>query len=247
MSNVGRIVAVWVAALLLLVSGCKKSVEGETAAWDSNLAQAKELAAQYPGFKPAIEARIAAAQKLRDEADGLGEEAKIAKLSEANSTLRKDFVSDLAGLDDKLKKLREKRAEAAAKAGDESSRLGAKVAAEDAKGALDRAEATLAKGASDEAAAAAVLKKVVADIDAAQSAVDKVMAADKEKKDGADADAKAKAEADAKAKADADAKVAPWKCEYCGHENPHNAGKCEGCGAPKSEGKADAKADAKAP
>ena len=128
------------------------------------------------------------------------------------------------------------------KAGDESSRLGAKVAAEDAKGALDRAEATLAKGASEEGAAAAVVKKIAADLDTAQSAIDKVVGADKQKKTDADADAKAKAEADTKAKADAEAKVAPWKCEYCGHENAHDLGKCEQCGAPKSEEK---KADAK--
>ena len=237
MANVSRIVITCVAALLLFVSGCKKSVEGETKAWETNVAQVKELAAQYPGMKPALDARLAAAQKIHDAAEGLGDEQKIEKLSEANTAIRKDFVSDLAGLDDKMKKLREARAEAAAKAGDESSRLGAKVAAEDAKGALDRADAALAKGASDEASAAAVVKKVVSDIDAAQSAVDKVVKVDKDKKDDKEADAKAKADADAKAKADADAKVAPWKCEYCGHENPHDAGKCEQCGAPKGEDK----------
>ncbi len=242
MANVGRILIAWAAVLVLLVGGCKQSVEGETQAWERNVAQVKELAAQYPGFKPALDARLAAAQKIHDAAEGLGDEAKIAKLSEANTTIRKDFVGDLAGLDDKMKKLRESRAEAAAKAGDESSRLGAKVAAEDAKGALDRAEATLAKGAADEAAAAAVVKKIAADLDAAQSAIDKVVGADKQKKTDAEADAKAKADADAKAKAEAEAKVAPWKCEYCGHENAHDLGKCEQCGAPKSEEK---KADTK--
>ncbi|HET6585975.1 MAG TPA: hypothetical protein VFG69_21105, partial [Nannocystaceae bacterium] len=103
---------------------------------------------------------------------------------------------------------------------------------------------TLAKGAADDASAAAVVKKVLADLDTAQSAVDKVIAADKEKKSDAESDAKAKADADAKAKSEADAKVAPWKCEYCGHENPHDQGKCEQCGAPKTEAKT---ADAKTP
>src|SRR5690242_6901625 len=187
MANVSRIVITCVAALLLFVSGCKKSVEGETKAWETNVAQVKELAAQYPGMKPALDARLAAAQKIHDAAEGLGDEQKIEKLAEANTAIRKDFVSDLAGLDDKMKKLREARAEAAAKAGDESSRLGAKVAAEDAKGALDRADAALAKGASDEASAAAVVKKIVSDIDAAQSAVDNVVKVDKDKKDDKEA------------------------------------------------------------
>ena len=54
-----------------------------------------------------------------------------------------------------------------------------------------------------------------------------MLGADAEKKE----DAKGKADADAKAKADADAKVAPWKCEYCGAENPHDHGACGSCGA----------------
>jgi colicin import membrane protein len=242
MADVGRIVTVWITALLLLVGGCKRTVEGESEAWDRNVAQVQELAAKHPAFKPALDARLAAAQKIHDEAGSLADEQKITKLAAANSDLRAGFVADLAGIEDKMKSLREKRAEAAAKASDASSRLGAQVAADDAKGALDRAEATLAKGAADEVAATAVLKKVLADLDTAQSAVDKVIAADKDKKAGAASDAKAKAEADAKAKTEADAKVAPWTCEYCSHSNPHDAGKCEQCGAAKSEAKADAKA-----
>lgn len=222
------------AAMLLMVAGCKRSVEGETQRWEAGVTEVKALAAQYPGFKPALDARLAAAQAVYDAAGSLGDEGKIAKLTEANAKLRGDFVGKLGGLADTMKKLREKRVQAAAGAGDESSRLAAKVAAEDAQKALDRADATLASGAADEAAAVAVLAKITADLEAADKAIDKVLSADADKK----ADAKSQADADAKAKADAEAKVAPWKCEYCGAENPHTEGSCTACGAPRGEKKA---------
>lgn len=238
MANVTRTILTIVATLVLLLSGCKKTVEGEQQRWDANVGEVRGLMAKYPGFKPALEARLTRAQAIYDAAGSLGDEAKIAKLAEANGVIGQDFVADLRGLEDKLKKLRESRVEAAAKAGDESSRLGAKVAAEDAGATITRVEATLATGASDEAGAAAVLDKIDGDIATAQAAVDKVLAADREKKD----DAKAKADADAKAKADADAKVAPWKCGYCGAENSHEHGACASCGAPRGDAKGDAKA-----
>ncbi len=227
MASLPRSLLTLVAAVLLLVAGCKQTVESAQQRWDANVVDIRGKIAKYPGFKPALEARLARAQAIYDGAASLGDEAKIAKLSEASSTLGSGFVSKFDQLEAKTKTLREKRVEAAAKAGDESSRLGAKVAAQDAAGTIDRVEAALTAGATDEAGADAVLDKLVADVATAQAAVDKVLGADAEKKE----DAKGKADADAKAKADADAKVAPWKCEYCGAENPHDHGACGSCGA----------------
>ena len=53
---------------IVLVVGCAKTVEGETKAWNDNVAQLNALIAQYPGFKPALEARLAAAKKTYDAA-----------------------------------------------------------------------------------------------------------------------------------------------------------------------------------
>lgn len=222
--------ALW---LCFAVAACSKSVEGEQKKWDANVAQVRALTAKYPGFKAALEGRLARAQTIYDAAGSLGDEAKIEKMSEANNTISAGFVHDLEHLDETLKKLREARVEAAAKAGDESSRLAAKVAADDAGKTIDRVDATLATGAKDEAGADAVLKKIVADIATAQSAIDKVVKVDRDKAD----DAKAKADAEAKSKVEAEAKVAPWKCPYCGAENSHEHGACTGCGAPRSDKK----------
>jgi len=220
---------------ILLLAACSKSVEGESKKWTANTATVTTLAAQYPGFQPALEARKQSAQKVFDDAAKLDGEQKIEKLSAANSTLMGGFVSDLNRIDTKLKKLRESRVEAASQAGDASSRLGAKVAAEDAQKTVDRVEATLKQGAKDEASANAVLKKVNADIKTAQSAVDKVLAVDKKKKDKVADDKKAAADTKVKDKSDAAAKTAPWTCEYCKSENPHTENKCKSCGAPKGK------------
>jgi hypothetical protein len=227
----------WLAVLLLVLGlpGCKKSVEGEQAAWKSNVEQVKALQATYPGFQPALEQRMTKATELHDAAEGLDGDAKIDKLGEANSALMTGWVRDLKGLDEAMKDLRTKRVEAAAQAGDESTRLGAKVAAEDAQKALDRAQKALETGAKDEASATAVVKSVKSDIETAAKAVDAVLKADKSKKDEKAAKEEAKEAKAAEEKAAAEAKVAPWKCEYCGTENPHDEANCKSCGAPKAK------------
>lgn len=236
MRRPSRVLFTWLTALALVVGACSKSVEGESKKWDSNSAKITELAAQYPGFKPALEARKQSAQKLREAADGLADDAKIEKLSAANTALMTGFVRELDDIDDKMKKLRESRVEAASQADDSGSQLGAKVAAEDAQKALDRADATLKTGAADEAGAAAVLKKIASDLDAAQAAVDKVLEVTKRKKDDAAASKQAGDDAKKAADAAAEAKVTPWKCEYCGSQNPHDEASCKSCGAARAGG-----------
>ena len=236
-STVNRILVVWLAVLMLLLGGCKKSVEGEQQAWKTNTEQVKGLVATYPGFKAPLEARLTKAGELHDAADSLDGDAKLEKLAEANSTLMSGWIRELQGLDEAMKDLRTKRVEAAAEAGDESSRLGAKVAAEDAQKALDRAQKALETGAKDEAGATAVVKSVKSDIETAAKGVKAVIDADKDRKDEKSSEQQANDAKDAAAKAEADAKVAPWKCEYCGAENPHDLATCEKCGAPKAVAK----------
>lgn len=236
-----RIFCELLTATMLMVGACSKSVEGESRKWDTNSAQVAELAAAYPGFRPALEARKAAAAKIHDDAAGLEGDAKIEKLSAANTLLMKDFVSELDALDDTMKKLRDSRVEVTTKA-TEATRLGAQAAAEDAQRALDRADGILKTGATDESSATVVLKKLRSDLGTAQSALDKVMAIDKAKQKDAD-DAK-KSEAGKKTDDDAAAaaKSAPWKCSYCSSENPHDETSCKSCGAPRGDAKAPAKA-----
>jgi trimeric autotransporter adhesin len=236
-STVNKTLVAWLAVVMLLLGGCKKSVEGEQQAWKSNVEQVNGLMAQYPAFKPALEQRMAKATELHGAADTLDGDAKIEKLAEASSTLMAGYVRELAGLDEAMKSLRTKRVEAAAQAGDASSRLGATVAAEDASKALDRAQKALETGAKDEASATAVVKTVKSDIETATKGVEAVLKADKSKKDEKAAAGEAKEAKEAADKVEAEAKVAPWKCEFCGGENPHDEANCKSCGAPKAVAK----------
>ncbi|HGG56925.1 MAG TPA: hypothetical protein ENK31_03915, partial [Nannocystis exedens] len=220
-------------ALTLSFSGCSKSVEGESKRWQANTATVNTLEAQYPGLKGALEARKANADRIFAAAKDLKGDAKIDKLAEANSTLMSGFVRDLQQIDEKIKKLRESRALAATNAGDTASRRGAELAAADAAKVIEQAQAMLERGAADEDTAKVLIKKASDDLDAAQEAIDKVIAAAKSKKDSVKAD-KAAEKSDAKAEeAAAAAKVAPWKCSYCDSENPHDVSSCNSCGAPR--------------
>lgn len=234
MTAISRVLVLFLAFALVL-GGCKKTVEGEQKAYEANVAEVTALKATYPGFAKVLDARLENAKGIYESASSLSGDEQIAKLSEANAALSGGFVSELRAIEKKVEELRKKRVEAAAHAGDESSRLAAKVAAEDAEKTLARVEETLKNGASDEAGAAAVVGKVKADVDTALDAVTKVLAADKEKKDAKQAEADEKAAKEAKEKADAEAKVADWKCEYCGSTNKHDVKTCESCGAPRKE------------
>ncbi len=221
--------------LFTVFGGCKQTVENQTAAWKSNVKTVEALQAKYPGFKPALQARIDEATPMHEAAGSLEGDAAIEKLSAANGALMKGFVRELDKIETVSKKLREARVEATAKASDPSIRAGAKVAADDAEKALSRAEAALKTGAKNPNEADAIVKKVLADLETAQSAIDKVSGVQSDK------DSKAKADKDAANQDAEDAKeaVADWKCSYCGNLNPHDHNECGGCGAGKSGKKPD--------
>lgn len=223
------------AALFALATfACKPTVENQTAAWSSNRKAVDQLMAQYPGFKPALQSRLASADTLKAKADGLEGEAAAEQLQSANRTLMAGFVGELKGLDGKLAKLRKRSVEAMGKAGDPSSRMAAKTAADDVTKTIARVEAALKTGASDDKAADAVLAKVAADIKTAGATLDTALKTDKAKKDGKAADKKSADSKAADAKAAEQAKVADWKCQYCASMNKHDHTKCESCGAPRA-------------
>jgi hypothetical protein len=188
-------------------------------------------------MKPALDARLAAAKATYDSAASLEEKAKIDAMAAANTALMGGFVSKLKNVEPSLAKLRESRVSAASMAGDESSRLAAKLAAEDAQKTIDRVEKTLKDGAKDEASATAIVDKVTTDIETSQKAVDKVLENDKKKADAKTADKAATDAAATKTEGDKAAAVADWTCEYCDAKNKHDALTCSGCGAAKPAAK----------
>ena len=76
------------AIALVIVQACKPSIEGETRAWDQNKLTLQEWSGKFANFKPAINDRVAEAQRDFDAAKALGDaDARAAKMREANDKL----------------------------------------------------------------------------------------------------------------------------------------------------------------
>jgi hypothetical protein len=100
--------------LLLLVAmiACKKTVEGETSAWESNKTKLKKLKASYPSFAALLEKELKDAEAKWKEAQGISnEEEKIKKMSEANYTFNQGFVYELSTLESKMDNMSRKSKE----------------------------------------------------------------------------------------------------------------------------------------
>ena len=59
------------AAALMFAGGCKKTVEGEQQAYESNVAEVTALKATYPGFAGVLDARLQNAKGIHDSASSL--------------------------------------------------------------------------------------------------------------------------------------------------------------------------------
>ncbi len=217
---------------VLAIAGCKKTVKGESKRWTSNNQTVDELGVLYPNFKKPLEEQRAKAKAAMDAAEKVEEKKKrISQMSSANNLLMAGFVGQLSDVDATKKKIDERIVEVSGKAADQADRMSAQQAAENAKRVLAQVDATLKKGAPDVTSANIILKKVTADLRAAEENLDKAasMAQDKQtaKTDKATAE---KAAAD---KAAQEKKAAEtWTCEFCGTVNKTADGnKCGNCGA----------------
>ncbi|GAB4130472.1 MAG: hypothetical protein OHK0045_07600 [Raineya sp.] len=98
--------------LLFVVLACKKSVEGETATWESNKTKLKKLKASYPSFATLLDKELKDAETKWKEAQGISnEEEKIKKMAEANYTFSQGFVYELGSLENKMEILSRKAKE----------------------------------------------------------------------------------------------------------------------------------------
>ncbi len=97
---------------IVVTIACKKSVEGETAAWESNKTKLKKLKASYPSFADLLDKELKNAEAKWKEAQGISnEEEKIKKMAEANYTFNQGFVYELGTLETKMDNLSRKAKE----------------------------------------------------------------------------------------------------------------------------------------
>ncbi len=225
------------------LAACSKTVEGETKAWERNQSQAAGLKALYPGFTAALDQQLQRAQAAMEAAKTASEEDKPKRMAEANALLAGGWVGELQDLDGDIKGLRAKITQATTGAKDETARLAVRQVADDAQRVIAQVEERLKQGASDAAAAGAIVTKLGGDLEAAAKNVETVIKAQAEAAKAAQPVAATDGGQPAPVAPGADgaqpaqpgqpAPAATWKCAYCGGSNPASATKCQGCGAPK--------------
>lgn len=226
-----RAMAIGCVVLLLTVAACKKSVEGESKRWTSANRTVDELSVLYPGFKTALEEQRQKAKAAMDAAEAVSDEKqRISAMSAANSMLTSGFVGELRDADQSIKKIRDKVIEVSGKAADESDRLTAKQAADQATQVVTQVEGVLKRGATDAASAGILLKKVTTDLRAAQDTLDRVAKIAQDKQQAKEAAQQPAAGGTGQAPAEQPA--ATWTCDHCDHNNPAEATTCQNCGAP---------------
>jgi hypothetical protein len=77
--------------LVVVLSGCKSNMERQDDAYLRNQELSKDFAQRWPAFEEFLVAGDKAAEKLYDEAEGLEEDARAAKLEEANGSFGAAF------------------------------------------------------------------------------------------------------------------------------------------------------------
>ena len=225
-------------ASLLFATACKRSVEDESKAYESAVKEAKGLIGAYPGFKKAIEEKLAMGKSLADSAKDMSDkEAAAKKMGDAHRTVSSGLVTELGEVDKLMKLIKSRSVEAAASATSDSEKAAFKMAADNAKSALDKADKSLETGAPDAAGAEGLIKRVKSDLEVAKKGLDTVVSAAAQRTAKSNDDKK-KVEATEKK---ADEKVADWKCPYCSATNKHTHAKCQSCGAARAAKKDDAK------
>ena len=217
---------------LFAFTACKKSVEGESKRWDSGIRTVDELGVLYPSFKAALEVQRQKAIVAMDAAKSVADEKeRISKMASANNLLMGGFAGQLRDVDATIKQIRQKLVEVTGKSTDESDRLSAKQAADGAERVLADVAATLRRGAQDPASADVLLKKVTADLRAAQDNIDKVARATTDKQTAKQPQTGAQAGSGQPGTATEPAAAASWTCEYCSTANSGDATVCSNCGA----------------
>ncbi len=220
-------------AALFCVSSCKKTPEAEAKSWVRNTTRAQELCALYPGFTPAIKSQQALAQAAMDAAKAISNPEEAArKMSDANGLLSGGFVGGLSSLDDKVRKVREKIAGVSASANPGPEQAATQTTLAEAQRVLSGVEATLKQGATEPVGAAALVRKMEADLSSVTSSLDTLLSAAKKRQEAAKTP-QAAAVGTESAAAAAAPKAESWKCSYCGRQNEGSGTKCTGCGAPK--------------
>lgn len=235
---------------LLLVAGCKKTVEGEIKKWDRAVQSAKGQVALYPGFAGVLNGEIDAAAAACKATETIADEkARATAMAKARSLLGQGTLGMLQELRTSIDRLKHDKMRIGGSGGDIfEDRRGKEQFVADADKVLSEVEALLKAGAPDRTAATAVLQKAQSDLKVVHAVgrrlIDAIEAQERAKREAAKAGAAAKnttgtapavpapvTSSSGKAPAPAAAAQKVVTCKYCGRKNPVGTTRCPGCGA----------------
>lgn len=217
-------------AATLIAASCKKTIESEQKAWETNQKRASQLIFEYPSFTNVIKEQIAVAQKMMDEAATIADEkTKIQKMSDANSQIMITFVRNLEEIKSLKNKIRDKATEARGLKTLYNETMMMNQAISESERAVYNSDMKLQSVINTRMDADAVTGLVMSDLRMAESTLDRVIAMVKDReKAEQEKIASDKAEKE-KQKTQSEATIT---CKYCGTVNLATAVTCKSCGAP---------------
>lgn len=212
---------------------CKKTVEGENQAFESNLRQLNELMSEYPQFKPALQQCMNEGKKAMEEARKVSDEKqRIEKMAQANTTLYPISASDLnniRNLKDKLKREISDESDLKKLSRNEQNTLDRAI--DDARDAEKKADRYIMDHKADNLSEmAGYVANATRELNAAYDDLNRLKNRYKKPVENKDKDKdKNNNSKDGKDSESNTSKVV--KCEYCGKKVDATKEKCESCGA----------------
>ena len=218
--------------LVFAATSCKKTVESEQKAWESNLRRANQLTFEFPNFTNLIKEQIDLAQKIMNDASSITDEKlKIEKMAEANVQVMKGFVRNLEDIKSIKTGIRKKSTDARGLKAQYNEMTMINQAIFDGERVILESDSKIKTIVNSRPEADSLTGLVLTDMKNAESNLDRAIAVVKDRV----AAEKAKIEETQKQlvadKAAKEKSEAPIICKYCGTSNLPTAVTCKGCGA----------------
>lgn len=227
-----RKIALLLVLVLSFAVSCKKTVESEKKAWDSNMKIMSSLAAEYPNFAEIIKAETLRAEEVMKSADAIAsDEEKIKKMAEANGILYGTYASNIYNIKSTRETLKKKIFDVKGLRLDYSEMNRANYASSEAESAIIKAESGLKSPMLNKSAADLITGDLLNSMKNAEKNLDVIISDSRAK---LDAEQKKVEEAKVEAQKVEEKKIEeakPLICKYCGTSNPPTATSCKSCGA----------------
>ena len=211
---------------------CKKTVESEQKAWESNLRRASQLTFEFPNFTNLIKEQIDIAQKIMDDSSSITDEkAKIEKMAEANVQVMKGFIRNLEDIKSIKTSIRKKATDSRGLKVQYNEMTMINQAIFDGEKVILESDSKVKTVVNSRAEADSLTGLILTDMKNAESNLDRAIAVVKDRETAEKAKIEETQKQLAADKTAKEKSEAPIICKYCGTSNLATALTCKGCGA----------------